>query len=309
MGQKVNPIGFRVGIMEGWKSRWYASKQEFSSLLFEDQKLRRFIKEKYRFAGIPKVEIERTRDEVKVILFTARPGIIIGRKGQEVERLQDELQDAGRPADQHQDRGNRPPRVAGPAGRRGHRRSARQAGQLPPLHEEGDGNDDGGRSQGNQDSTRRPAGRRRNGPPRKVDRRLDPALDAAGERSITGSPKPPRRKATLAFRCGSIKACITRSRPMALMPKRVKHRKSQRGRIRGNATRGNRVVHGEFALQATQGGWLSAQPSRPGVSPPRSTCATRGGSTFASSHTNRSPRFRWKREWEKEKGNRSSGPP
>jgi small subunit ribosomal protein S3 len=93
MGQKVNPIGFRVGIMEGWKSRWYASKQEFSSLLIEDLKLRKFIKEKYRFAGIPKVEIERTRDEVKVVLFTARPGIIIGRKGQEVERLQAELQE------------------------------------------------------------------------------------------------------------------------------------------------------------------------------------------------------------------------
>jgi small subunit ribosomal protein S3 len=92
MGQKVNPTGFRTGIMVGWKSRWYASKQEFSNLLLEDRKLRKFVKEKYRFAGIPKIEIERTRDEVKVILHTARPGIIIGRKGQEVERLQDELQ-------------------------------------------------------------------------------------------------------------------------------------------------------------------------------------------------------------------------
>lgn len=93
MGQKVNPTGFRTGIMEGWKSRWYAPKQEFSNLLLEDHKLRKFIKEKYKFAGIPKVEIERTRDEVKVVLHTARPGIIIGRKGQEVERLQNELQD------------------------------------------------------------------------------------------------------------------------------------------------------------------------------------------------------------------------
>ncbi len=93
MGQKVNPTGFRTGIMVGWKSRWYASKQEFSTLLIEDLKLRDFIKEKYRFAGIPKIEIERTRDEVKVIMHTARPGIIIGRKGQEVERLQGELQD------------------------------------------------------------------------------------------------------------------------------------------------------------------------------------------------------------------------
>jgi small subunit ribosomal protein S3 len=92
MGQKVNPVGFRTGIMTGWKSRWYASKQEYSELLLEDHKLRKFVKQKYRFAGIPKIEIERTRDEVKVVLHTARPGIIIGRKGQEVERLQAEMQ-------------------------------------------------------------------------------------------------------------------------------------------------------------------------------------------------------------------------
>src|SRR6266446_4056135 len=92
MGQKVNPVGFRTGIMEGWKSRWYASKQEFKELLIEDHRIRKFIHDKYKFAGIPKVEIERTRDEVKVVLYTARPGVIIGRKGQEVERLQEELQ-------------------------------------------------------------------------------------------------------------------------------------------------------------------------------------------------------------------------
>jgi small subunit ribosomal protein S3 len=94
MGQKVNPIGFRTGIMVGWKSRWYASKQEFSDLLIEDRKLRSYVldKQQYKNAGISKIEIERTRDEVKVILFTARPGIIIGRKGQEVELLQNELQ-------------------------------------------------------------------------------------------------------------------------------------------------------------------------------------------------------------------------
>lgn len=92
MGQKVNPIGFRTGIMLGWKSRWYASKKEFSELLLEDHKIRKYVKDKYRFAGIPKIEIERTRDEVKVVLHAARPGIIIGRKGQQVEQLQDELQ-------------------------------------------------------------------------------------------------------------------------------------------------------------------------------------------------------------------------
>ncbi|MEX0867903.1 MAG: 30S ribosomal protein S3 [Pirellulales bacterium] len=92
MGQKVNPVGFRTGVMIGWKSRWYASKKDFADLLVEDHKLRKYIKEKYRYAGIPKIEIERTRDEVKVVLFTARPGIIIGRKGQAIEQLQDELQ-------------------------------------------------------------------------------------------------------------------------------------------------------------------------------------------------------------------------
>ncbi|MFM9011153.1 MAG: 30S ribosomal protein S3 [Planctomycetota bacterium] len=93
MGQKVNPVGFRTGITEPWKSRWYATKKDFRDLLMEDFKVRKFIKSKYRAAAIPKVEIERTRDEVKVILHSARPGVLIGRKGQEVDRLQDELQE------------------------------------------------------------------------------------------------------------------------------------------------------------------------------------------------------------------------
>ena len=92
MGQKVHPTGFRTGITEPWKSRWYATKKDFKDLLFEDVKVRKFLKTKYRAAAIPKVEIERTRDEVKVILHCARPGVIIGRKGQEVDRLQEELQ-------------------------------------------------------------------------------------------------------------------------------------------------------------------------------------------------------------------------
>jgi len=97
MGQKVNPIGFRTGVMIGWKSRWYASKQDFAELLIEDFKLRNFIKNhpqksQYRHAGIDRIEIERTRDEVKVVLFVARPGLIIGKKGQEIELLQAELQ-------------------------------------------------------------------------------------------------------------------------------------------------------------------------------------------------------------------------
>ncbi len=98
MGQKVNPVGFRTGVMVGWKSRWYASKEDFSTLLVEDKKIRDFVKNhpkksrEYKAAGIDRIEIERTRDEVRVVLFVARPGLIIGKKGQEVELLQDELQ-------------------------------------------------------------------------------------------------------------------------------------------------------------------------------------------------------------------------
>lgn len=100
MGQKVNPIAFRTGVMIGWKSRWFASKKDFAGLLIEDSKIRNFIqkhpdqriRQKYRNAGIDKIEIERTRDEVRVTLFVARPGLVIGQKGQEVEKLQEELQ-------------------------------------------------------------------------------------------------------------------------------------------------------------------------------------------------------------------------
>jgi small subunit ribosomal protein S3 len=92
MGQKVNPIGFRTGIMQDWKSRWYAPKKEYASLLIEDHKIRAYITKKYKSAGIPSIEIERTRDEVKVVMYAARPGVIIGRKGSHVEQLQDELQ-------------------------------------------------------------------------------------------------------------------------------------------------------------------------------------------------------------------------
>src|SRR5215510_2788240 len=96
MGQKVNPVGFRTAIMIPHKSRWYASKKEFSALLLEDFKIRNFIKKhpkkNYAQAGIDRIEIERTRDEVKIVLYVARPGLIIGKKGQDVEVLQEELQ-------------------------------------------------------------------------------------------------------------------------------------------------------------------------------------------------------------------------
>lgn len=92
MGQKVRPTGFRIGITESWRANWYASKKEFGALLVEDQKIRKYIKDNYNFVGIARIDIERTREEITVILHAARPGLIIGRKGVEIERLKDSLE-------------------------------------------------------------------------------------------------------------------------------------------------------------------------------------------------------------------------
>lgn len=91
MGQKVCPTGLRLGIVETFRSRWYANKKEFGNLLVEDQKIRKYIAKEFRFAGIPKVEIERAANDVNIIITTARPGLIIGRKGAKVDKLRDDL--------------------------------------------------------------------------------------------------------------------------------------------------------------------------------------------------------------------------
>jgi len=91
MGQKVNPHGLRVGIIKEWDSVWYAEK-DFSKYLVEDNKLRKYVKEKLYPAGVSRITIQRTAERVRVTIFAAKPGIIIGRNGQAIQELQDELQ-------------------------------------------------------------------------------------------------------------------------------------------------------------------------------------------------------------------------
>jgi len=91
LGQKVNPIGLRLGITKTWDSRWYAEKF-YSRFLQEDIVLRRFIKKRIYHAGVSKIEIDRTANRAKITIRAARPGIIIGQKGAEIEKLQKELQ-------------------------------------------------------------------------------------------------------------------------------------------------------------------------------------------------------------------------
>ena len=91
MGQKVNPHGLRVGVIKDWDSKWYANDAEFSEYLVEDYNIRKYLKKKLYAAGVSKIEIERASDRVKVIIFTAKPGVIIGKGGAEIENTKNEL--------------------------------------------------------------------------------------------------------------------------------------------------------------------------------------------------------------------------
>ncbi|MDO5695510.1 MAG: 30S ribosomal protein S3 [Eubacteriales bacterium] len=90
MGQKVNPHCMRVGVIKDWSTRWYADKKDFADLLVEDHKIRKFLKNKLYNAGISQIDIERSTDKVKVIVYTAKPGVVIGKGGVEIEKIRKE---------------------------------------------------------------------------------------------------------------------------------------------------------------------------------------------------------------------------
>jgi len=90
MGQKTHPKGFRIGVTEQWDSKWFA-RREYPQLLHEDLRIRKFLKERLYHAGISKVEIERAANKAKINIYTARPGIVIGKKGAEIEKLKGEI--------------------------------------------------------------------------------------------------------------------------------------------------------------------------------------------------------------------------
>ena len=92
MGQKIHPTGYRVGVIEPWASRWHGGKHEFARLLLQDKEIRDYIMKECGSAGIPRIEIERTSDAVNVIIYTARPGVLVGRKGMRIDQLKTDLQ-------------------------------------------------------------------------------------------------------------------------------------------------------------------------------------------------------------------------
>jgi small subunit ribosomal protein S3 len=91
MGQKTNPIGLRIAVNKDWRSKWYAGKKEFGTLLAEDQKIRSILKKKLEAASVPKIVIERAASRCRITIYTARPGVVIGRKGAEIDKLKEEL--------------------------------------------------------------------------------------------------------------------------------------------------------------------------------------------------------------------------
>ncbi len=92
MGQKVNPIGLRLGIVKTWESRWYAGKKDYARYIIEDHNIRKFVKKRLYQAGISRIEIERSSKRIRLRIMTARPGIVIGKKGAEIEQLRRELE-------------------------------------------------------------------------------------------------------------------------------------------------------------------------------------------------------------------------
>lgn len=91
MGQKTNPVGLRVAVNRDWRSKWYAGKKEFGTLLSEDRQIRELLKKKLESASVPKILIERAASRCRIIILTARPGVVIGRKGAEIDKIKEEL--------------------------------------------------------------------------------------------------------------------------------------------------------------------------------------------------------------------------
>ena len=168
MGQKTNPIGLRVAVNKDWRSKWYAGKKEFGKLLTEDREIRELLKKKLESASVPKILIERAASRCRITILTARPGVVIGRKGAEIDKLKEELSKmTGKEIYvdivEIKHAGDR--RATGG----GERRAAAGTPRLvPPRDEEGVADREGFRRGRDQDSLRRPAGRRGTGARRAI---------------------------------------------------------------------------------------------------------------------------------------------
>ena len=161
MGQKVHPYGFRLGFTKPWRSRWFA-EQDYDKLLHEDVKLKSELKDKLKSAGVSSIEVERPGNKLRITIRTSRPGIIIGRKGAEIEKLKQRAAEAHQARSLHRHPGSAQAGAGRAAGVGIDRAAAGKARGLPPRDAQGGGFGAALRLQGNQGARDRPLERRRN---------------------------------------------------------------------------------------------------------------------------------------------------
>ena len=159
MGQKVNPHGMRVGVIKDWDSRWYASNEKVGDLLVEDHKIRVYLKKLLFAAGVSKIEIERSNEVVTIYLHVARPGVVIGKGGEQIEQYRKDVEKLIGKTVKLNIVEVRNPRYGRSAGGREYRRPAGEAYFPPPRHEERHGPRHARRCQGHQVQLRRSSGR------------------------------------------------------------------------------------------------------------------------------------------------------
>ena len=159
MGQKTHPIGFRLGISKDWKSRYYAGR-DLPALLREDELLRKYLKARLGHAAIADIIIDRKPGKVVVTLHTGRPGVVIGKKGAEVDKLRDELAHLSGQGSRRQRRRDQASGAQRAAGGGQHRQPAGAAYLVPPRHEARGAERDAHGRAGHQGQVRRPPGRR-----------------------------------------------------------------------------------------------------------------------------------------------------
>ena len=206
MGQKVNPHGARVGVIFDWSTRWYANKKDFANNLVEDFKIRKMLKEKYYQTGISHIDIERSANRITVNIFTAKPGMIIGRGGAGIEALKRDIDTfLGKPANINIME-IKTPETERAAGGREHRPAAGEAHLLPPRDEAEHAARHESRRQGHQDAWSPAASAARTSPAPSTTTKDPSRCRRCAPTSTTASAKRKPPTAAWASRCGSTKA-------------------------------------------------------------------------------------------------------
>ena len=279
MGQKVNPIGFRLGVNRDWRSRWYASPQELPEFLHSDLEIRNYVKKKLQYAAVSKIVIERAWNSIRVTIFTARPGIVIGRKGAEIEKMTEEISkmaqgkqvkiDIQEIKTPELDAQLVAENVALQIERRiAYRRAMKKAVQTAmDFGAEGIRLRCSGRLNGAEIS-RSEWYREGKVPLHTLRTAVDYGFAEAntvygkiGVKCWMCKKEEPAGaacfSASTAAGSGTRAGSSLRRNFMPLMPKRVKYRKSQRGSRKGTASRNLRIDFGEFGLQTLERAWIT----------------------------------------------------